>query len=121
MADTPTNISPSKWSVSLPYFDSKHPLINIPTKATIHASQDIIKENMTSKVVGVGRQFVVKYGRGLDLIEGQNAIWVATHTGIRVPKIHALYKDTEDEIKYIIMERLPGITLEEAWPFMSNA
>ncbi|THW64501.1 kinase-like protein [Aureobasidium pullulans] len=121
MADTPTNISPSKWSVSLPYFDNNDPLINIPTKAMIHASQDIIKENMTSKVVGVGRQFVVKYGRGLDLIEGQNAIWVATHTGIRVPKIYALYEDSEDEIKYIIMERLPGTTLEEAWPSMSNA
>ncbi|THW68558.1 kinase-like protein, partial [Aureobasidium pullulans] len=89
--------------------------------AMIHASQDIIKENMTSKVVGVGRQFVVKYGRGLDLIEGQNAIWVATHTGIRVPKIYALYEDSEDEIKYIIMERLPGTTLEEAWPSISHA
>lgn len=121
MADPPTDISPFKWSVSLPYFDNNDPLIKIPTKAMIHASQDIIKENMTSKVVGVGRQFVVKYGRGLDLIEGQNAIWVATHTGIRVPKIYALYEDSEDEIKYIIMERLPGATLEEAWPSMSNA
>ena len=121
MADTPTNTSPTKWSVSLPYFNNNDPLINIPTKAMIHASQDIIKENMTSKVVGVGRQFVVKYGRGLDLIEGQNAIWVATHTGIRVPKLYALYEDTKDKIKYIILERLPGTTLEVAWPSISNA
>jgi aminoglycoside phosphotransferase len=39
---------------------------------------------------------------------------VRANTSIPVPQVHEYYKS--DEFEHLILERLPGVTLEEAWP-----
>lgn len=61
--------------------------------------------------------FAIKYGRSIDLSEAENLRFVAAQTTIRVPKVFAAY--VRDEVTYIVMEYIPGETLETAWPTMS--
>ena len=51
-------------------------LYDLPTIAEIQDSEDVISAYGNRGVVRVGRHFVVKYGKGIDIIEGENMLYV---------------------------------------------
>ncbi|KAJ6263578.1 hypothetical protein Dda_2142 [Drechslerella dactyloides] len=67
----------------------------------------------------------VKYGSRLEVKEATTMIFIAEHTSIPVPKVHAVYTygpfdrpdfDAVDEYDtYIFMDYIDGETLEKAW------
>lgn len=107
-------------SVSLPYAaDSGVPPGRLPTLEEIHQSEDVIYELGGRKVVAVGH-YAVKYGPQVDLLEGENMMFVAHATSVPVPRIYGLFKDDAKKIGYIIMERIVGMSLESGWHRLSE-
>lgn len=112
-------------SLSLPYFKKDKDLpAPLPTTSEILASKDIIKGTeawATRKVVGVGQHFVVKYSPSNDQIEGENLLFLEQNK-IRgfAPRLYAMWKE-EDETLFLVMERLPGNTLESLWPTLNES
>jgi hypothetical protein len=109
--------------VSLPYFAPAESLpAPLPSKAEILAATDVLKE---CRVVRIEPHFIVKLGSRTDAIEGQNMILTARHTSVRVPAVYAIYTDPElDATKgfqetFIVMENIPGQSLENVWPTLS--
>ncbi|KIW14196.1 hypothetical protein PV08_06977 [Exophiala spinifera] len=96
----------------------------LPTTDEIKNATDIIADdNGHPKVVCVG-PYVIKYGRGVDLYEGKNMMFVeqATTTGaVRLPRVYAFFEDAADECTYIIMEKIQGQTLKALWPSLDDA
>lgn len=66
------------------------------------------------RIVGVGQHFVVKFGLGIDLIEGENMLFVRENTDTPVPRVFALYSDPKTGKNFIVMERILGQTLLSA-------
>ena len=110
----------SASTISLPYFaPAVHLPARLPTTAEIENSQDIFTERTGAKVVSVGSCFVVKYGRHVNLEEGRTMKFVEEYAGMPVPRVYALYR--ERELNFIIMERIEGQTLQDAWATLSDA
>ncbi|EPE27100.1 Protein kinase-like (PK-like) [Glarea lozoyensis ATCC 20868] len=106
-------------SVMVPYYAQPDELpCPLPTKQQIHSSEEIFLDyGEGRKVVGFGHNFVVKYGLNVELIEGENMLFIAQlkDTSVRAPKVYALYEDPKDEMRYIVMERITGVTLLSVW------
>jgi hypothetical protein len=102
-------------SISLPFFASNIPG-PLPTKLEIDGAPVLMDHN-GYKVVRVGIHFVVKYGGNhqLDLIEGENMLFIQSVTRVKVPQVYALYTDHETSTNYIVMEYIEGSTLREQW------
>lgn len=101
------------FPISSPFFATDLPAA-LPTTAEIENSQHILKATTHSKVVAVGQHFVVKYGVGLNLEEGRMMIFIQQRTRIPVPRVFALYHETEGK-SFIVMERIHGQPLTELW------
>jgi len=89
------------------------PDAQLPSQDDILSSSDILTEKYGRKVVGVGGHFVVKYGRNVDLREGEMMLWVATNTSIPAPRVCALY--WEGVQSFVVMANVPGKTLARVW------
>ena len=63
----------------------------------------------------------MKFGRQVDLAEGENMLFVAHTTSVPVPLVYALFQDTLHDKSYIVMERITGNTRKSEWPSLSNA
>ncbi|PWY83763.1 kinase-like protein [Aspergillus sclerotioniger CBS 115572] len=105
-------------TVDLPYFATDLPS-PLPTEADIDAAADITLAYGSRRVVAIGSHYVIKYGRGVDLIEGENMLYVRKNTRIPVPRVYALFSHPETRKKYIVMERIAGQTLLSLWPQLS--
>ena len=107
--------------VELPYFadDAAIPE-SLPTCAAIRSSTDVLSDTSTQRVVGVGLHFVVKYGSGVELKEGQNMLYVQQVTRVSVPRVYALFRESETGEKYIVMERINGRRLDVEWGLLSQ-
>ncbi|PGH23155.1 hypothetical protein AJ80_02787 [Polytolypa hystricis UAMH7299] len=93
----------------------------LPTKEEIENSRDILSDQTARKVVGVvGQHFIVKYGRGLDFLEGENMLFVQKSTTVRVPRVYALYEDSTDNKKYLVVERIAGKDLASEWDMLEH-
>lgn len=92
----------------------------LPTKDAIESSKDVLGEQSARRIVGVDTYYVVKYGLQVDLEEGRTMIFIKKMTSIRVPKIYALFRDTECNKNYIIMERINGDRLDSIWASLDN-
>lgn len=101
--------------IVLPYLASDIPCA-LPTNAEIEGSEVVLSAYGNRKVVRVGRHFVVKYGEGIDIIEGENMLYVQNATTIAVPKVYALYTEPYTGKNFIIMEFVEGDTLASIWP-----
>lgn len=68
--------------------------------------------------MAVGPHFVVKHGRAVSENEGQTLLFLEEHCGdyLRVPKLYAMYHLLSTGHLCLVMERLPGETLEHLWP-----
>lgn len=71
------------------------------------------------RIVAVRQHYVVKFGLGVNLIEGENMLFVRENTTIRVPRVYALYTNPESGKKFIVMERMIGQSLLSAWAGLS--
>ncbi|KAL9618510.1 MAG: hypothetical protein Q9160_006766 [Pyrenula sp. 1 TL-2023] len=92
----------------------------LPTTTEIHSSEDVLVERTRCKVVGVGEHFVVKYGFGVSLLEGESMRFVRESTSVPVPALYASFqipepKNASYKKTYLIMERIRGVTLESLW------
>jgi aminoglycoside phosphotransferase (APT) family kinase protein len=64
---------------------------------------------------------VVKYGPGVEEREGQNLLFLERQLGsLFIPKLYAMYRSLADGHVYLIMERMPGETLEKLWPLLKE-
>ena len=106
--------STEMFPLRLPYYAKSLPL-PIPTLDDIERSEDIIHQAAGRKIVGIG-PYVVKFGRQVELTEGENMLFVAHTTSVSVPHVYALFKENQNG--YIVMERIKGKTLESEWPFL---
>jgi hypothetical protein len=108
------------FPLQFPYFVDPQTLPHpLPTLDEIESSENILNEAGGSKVVVVG-PYVVKFGPQVDLAEGENMLFVAHNTPVLVPLVYALFKDSQEENSYIIMERIMANTLQSEWPSLSN-
>lgn len=104
-----------KNSFDIPFYAIDLPC-PLPTDTEIENAPDISLAYGGRRVVGVGQHFVVKFGPGVDLLEGENMLFVQKNTNIRVPRVYALYTNSESGKKFIVMERIHGQTVLSAWP-----
>ncbi|KAL5049199.1 hypothetical protein BDW71DRAFT_176328 [Aspergillus fruticulosus] len=105
-------------SFQIPFYAIDLPCL-LPTDAEIESAPDISMEYGGRRIVAVGQHFVVKFGLGVNLIEGENMLFVQENTNIRVPRVYALYTSPESGKNFIVMERMIGQTLLSAWPGLS--
>ncbi|KAJ9302696.1 hypothetical protein DTO271G3_70 [Paecilomyces variotii] len=96
--------------------------IRLPTVAEIEAATEFISApDAYDKVVRVNEHFAVKTGHGVPLIEAENMKFLATNSKVPVPKVFEAFKDPNTNKTYIIMEYVPGDTLEELLPSLNPA
>jgi len=109
-------------SIQIPYYAHPEELPSeLPTKNAIKSSKEVLCEQSARKVVGLGSCFVAKYGLQVDLEEGWNMIFIKNTTSILVPTVYALFKDSETNENYIIMERIQGNRLDLIWISLDDA
>ncbi|KAF7712790.1 Uncharacterized protein PECH_002803 [Penicillium ucsense] len=92
----------------------------LPSSAEIENAPDISLQYGGRRIVAVGQNFVVKFGLGVNLIEGENMLFVRKNTNVPVPRVYALYSDTNTGNNYIVMERIIGQSLLSAWPQLTT-
>lgn len=68
--------------------------IRLPTVAEIEAATELLSmEEASAKVVRVNERFTVKMAHGVPLIEAENMEFIAAHSKVPVPKVHAAFRD----------------------------
>ncbi|KAJ5958230.1 kinase-like domain-containing protein [Penicillium vulpinum] len=92
----------------------------LPTIEEIKASTDILSDDNLTTVVRVKEHFAVKYGDHLHLIEVDNLQFLAGQN-IPVPRVYSAFIDPETNIRYIIMEYIPGQSLAKLLPSLQPA
>ncbi|WEW57726.1 hypothetical protein PRK78_003193 [Emydomyces testavorans] len=108
--------------VQLPYFcDAGDLPAPLPTQEQIKSSTTFLGDHIAQKIVRVGEHFVVKYGFGTNEIEGHNLLFVEQNlrTVVPAPRLYAMYRDTDGTL-FLIMEFLPGQSLDTLWPAFSD-
>ncbi|KAI0006689.1 kinase-like domain-containing protein [Xylariaceae sp. FL0662B] len=102
--------------IQLPYFAPPHTLpAPLPSHEEITAivsgrseGKQLEVNDDDRGVVKIGEHFVVKYGKELNLIEGENMLFVREHTNIPVPTVYAMFKHEPSKFNIIIMEFISG-------------
>jgi hypothetical protein len=111
-------------AVFLPFFRNSSELpAPLPTKQEIHDSATILKGTEiwpTQKVVVVGQHFLVKYGSRTSQIEGDNLLFVEQNLRIPASRLYAMWQEL-DGVMYVIIEFIPGDTLESLWPNLTES
>ncbi|KAL6229960.1 hypothetical protein BDW75DRAFT_249133 [Aspergillus navahoensis] len=86
-------------------------LVSLPTETEIDDAQDIALEYGGRRIVRVGHYFAVKFGKGVNLLEGENLLFVREKTNIPVPR--QVYGET-------LQALWPQLTLPEKDSIMST-
>lgn len=103
----------------LPVFAAPDLPAPLPTTEAIAASQDVLQDYPSRRIVRVGDHFVVKYGAAVSLTEGENMLFVKQSSTVPVPTVYAIFsrrhEGNELPTNYIVMENIAGETLEARW------
>lgn len=91
----------------------------LPTNAEIELLRVATNSDEGRCIIFFPPHSVVKYGSIVSLIEGQNMLFVNQRSGVRVPRIYALYTEAATKISYIIMDYIKGEKLQSAWLTLS--
>jgi len=103
-------------SYSLPYYaDPANIPAQLPTIEEISGAQGILSDKLATKVVAIGNYFVVKYGRQVELLEGETMLFLQNCSSLLVPRVYALFWSPDNAVKFIIMERIHGEVLSSIW------
>jgi hypothetical protein len=124
----PTSITSSREMTyfNLPYFADPVSLpARLPSLEEIESTGHLLSKSTGRKVVSIGEHFVVKYGKQVDLLEGETVIFIEQETAlVPVPRVYALFERVDDSslaTKYIIMQHIKGKPLDTEWPKMDQA
>lgn len=96
----------------------------LPSLEEIENSPNVIKSLWGRFVTRVGEPYVVKYGAGISPVEGENLRYVRENTNLIVPRVFAIYQQPVSEtavMTYIIMEHIPGDTLQSLWESLGDS
>ena len=108
---------------TLPYFAPPDRLpAPLPTVAEIMAvtpSSELFPRK--HPVVRVGEHFMVKYGPGVRLQEGENMLFVQQSSNVPVPTLYALFHDEETGNNFIVQEYIPGQDMFRYWDTLDQA
>ncbi|KAJ3496897.1 hypothetical protein NLG97_g2317 [Lecanicillium saksenae] len=90
-----------------------------PLHRIAHPFSDGSIVNREISVQGDGKvRKSVRLGRSNLLAERRNLELVAQKTGVPVPHVYEYY--TTSGFEHLVMEKMPGVTLESAWPTLSD-
>jgi hypothetical protein len=71
---------------NLPYFADPVSLPGkLPSREDIESDGHLLSKTAGRKIVSVGKHFVVKYGMQVDLLEGENMLFLQQNTLVPVP------------------------------------
>jgi hypothetical protein len=105
--------------VNLPYIANKIPT-RLPSDDEIFNSPEILQSGFRRRVVGIGEHFVVKHGPGTEEREGQTLLFLEQqYSSPSIPRLYAMYRRSNGHL-CIIMQRMPGDTLEKLWPTLNE-
>ncbi|KAJ5919171.1 hypothetical protein N7466_010114 [Penicillium verhagenii] len=106
--------------VTVPFYHSQ-PLPTLPTIDEIHACTNILGKTSATKVVAVNEDIVVKYGRRVDVWEGQALVYLEQCAPeVPAPRLYAMYYDDSEKF-YLIMQRVPGVQLDSVWTSLAES
>ena len=106
--------------LALPYYAPDLPSA-LPSEEEIESGSDLREYCFKGRrVVAVREHYIVKYGLDVNLLEGDNMIFVRESTNIRVPRVYALYVNSTTGNKYVVMERIRGESLQSQWPLLQE-
>ena len=99
----------------LPYHVASDQLrAQVPSTQEIRMSKTVLSQRSAQVVKVIGEEFVVKYGRGTNIQEGFNLIFLHEHVpSLPIPRLWAMYE--EDEDIFIVMEFIKRDTLQDIW------
>lgn len=109
-------------TITLPYFVPSNELPQpLPSTEEIHNAKKY-NEDGAHTLVRIG-PYMIKYGSNVNLIEGENMLFVnrETKSTVPVPRVYAIYAtlgrcrrtNVEVDTNYITMEYIEGKTLKE--------
>lgn len=95
-------------------FQNSQPQPTLPTTDEIRACTDILGETSATKIVAVNDDIVVKYGRRVDIWEGQALVYLERYVPeVSAPRLYTMYYDSEQ--LFLIMQRVPRVQLDSIW------
>lgn len=95
--------------------------VRLPSVAEIEAATELLSTPDTSaKVVRVNKNFAVKMGHSVPLIEAENMKFLAANSKVPVPEVYAAFRDPGINKTYIIMRYIPGDTLQTLMPSLNQ-
>jgi serine/threonine protein kinase len=77
------------------------------------------RSDYSGRLVVIRDKYVVKYGPLVTENEGYALLFVEERLNVAAPRLYAMYRDRDT--LYIIMEYIRGISLEMAWPSLTEA
>ncbi|KAF1960488.1 hypothetical protein CC80DRAFT_589899 [Byssothecium circinans] len=94
----------------------------LPNEREITEGTLLCGDTSNQCVVAVGEHFVVKYGRRISEVEGQNLLFLEQKTGayLTAPKLYAMWRMASTGHICLVMQRLPGESLETLWPQLTE-
>ncbi|KAI0904867.1 kinase-like domain-containing protein [Ustulina deusta] len=101
--------------IKLPYFAPAPAPLPTYEEIVTRASLEGAVRNPGRTIVKIGKRFVVKYGKRIDFIEGENMLIVRQHTSIPIPTLYAMYQHEPSGNKVIIMEYVAGEVLSDCY------
>lgn len=94
--------------------------IRLPTAAEIETATELISmPDMSTKVFRVNDRFAVKIGCDVSLIEAENMKFLAANSKVPVPKVYAAFRNPDTKKTHIVMEYIPGDTLQKLLPSLN--
>lgn len=113
------------WSPApLPYLKAPDQLpAPLPTESRFFESTTVFRNDASyHRVVAVEPHFIVKYGRGVKEIEGQVLLFLEHHLNYsyNLPKLYAMYHIASTGHVCLIMQRMPGVSLDRLWPTLKE-
>ncbi|KAI0521001.1 kinase-like domain-containing protein [Xylaria bambusicola] len=102
--------------LELPYFAPAPAPLPTYHEIVAHASSKTPSQRRRARdVLQIGEQFIVKYGKHIDFMEGENMLIVRHYTSIPVPILYAMYQHEPSGDKVIIMEYVAGEVLSNCY------
>lgn len=113
------------WTpAQLPYLKPPNLLpAPLPSESQIFESTAVFRDDSSyHRVVAIEPHFIAKHGRGVEEIEGQVLLFLEHHLKAHhsLPKLYAMYRIPSTGHVCLIMQRMPGMSLDQLWPTLNN-
>jgi serine/threonine protein kinase len=94
----------------------------LPKEKDFLESPSVLLDRSHHRVVAVGTHFIVKHGRGVDEIEGQNLLFLERYSNasLKIPRLYAMWRMPSSGHLCLVMERIPGENLESVWSALTS-